>query len=115
VSLITIQTFDNPLEANLVKLQLESFDIPAVIKDEQMVGLIPIYNITLGGIKLQVSEKDFEKATALLTELKKLDEHLHCPKCDSTEYYVNYKSTKCTSSAKVELFELKTKREFMLI
>ena len=94
MSLITIQTFDNPLEANLVKLQLESFDIPAVIKDEQMVGLIPIYNITLGGIKLQVSEKDFEKATALLAELKKSDEQLHCPKCDSTEFYVNYKSTK---------------------
>jgi hypothetical protein len=70
MELVTIGTFDNPLEANLLKLQLESFDIPAVLKDEQMVGLMPIYNITVGGIKVQVRSTDYDKAASLLKELK---------------------------------------------
>lgn len=94
MELVTIGTFDNPLEATLVKLQLESFDIPAVIKDDKMIGLMPVYNLTLGGIKLQVNETHAQKAKELLAELKTTDEQSHCPNCASTNYYTNYKSTK---------------------
>ncbi|MFT5511693.1 MAG: hypothetical protein ACI8SE_000086 [Bacteroidia bacterium] len=95
MNLVTIRTFDNPLEAHMVKTQLESADILSVLKDENLVGLNPLFNITLGGIKLQVNGKDEEEALAILQDLKQAEQdQLICPNCKKSNCYVDYKSIK---------------------
>ena len=91
--LVTVCTYDNLFEAELAKLQLESYDIVSVLKDAEMVHLMPIYNLTIGGIKLQVREADEEKARELLDQLK-VEPQVTCPACGSKDYIANYKSTK---------------------
>ena len=66
MQLVTVGTYDNLIEAELAKLQLESACIDAVLKDAEMVHLMPIYNLTIGGIKLLVRQVDEQKATAIL-------------------------------------------------
>ena len=43
MQLVTVGTYDNLIEAELAKLQLESACIDAVLKDAEMVHLMPIY------------------------------------------------------------------------
>ena len=93
MQLVTIGTYDNLIEAELAKLQLESACIDAVLKDAEMVHLMPIYNLTIGGIKLLVRQVDEQKATTILENLETTSE-ITCPYCDSTQIYINYKSTK---------------------
>ena len=65
-----------------------------------MVGLNPLYNITLGGIKLKIDKSDADKATLILKEIEKSalkndqGEILKCPNCQSEEIYSGYKSMK---------------------
>ena len=58
-----------------------------------MVHLMPIYNLTIGGIKLQVKQVDELKASNLLANLN-IQSEVSCPNCGSVDYYLNYKSTK---------------------
>jgi DNA-directed RNA polymerase subunit RPC12/RpoP len=56
----------------------------------------------IGGIKLNVDEKDADKALVILKEIQQnstLDgegKSITCPKCNSIELYFNYKSMKGT-------------------
>jgi hypothetical protein len=65
---ITIQIFTLLSDAQLAQLRLESNEIPCFLKDEATVGVIGLYSNALGGVKLQVEEKDVEKATEILIE-----------------------------------------------
>lgn len=66
--LITIITFNYPHEAHLVKIKLESEGIEVFIKDELTVQVHNFYSNAIGGVKLQVKEKDFTRANQLLIE-----------------------------------------------
>ncbi len=88
MQLVTVGTYDNLIEAELAKLQLESCDIHAVLKDVEMVHLMPIYNLTIGGIKLQVKQVDELKASTLLADLN-IQSEVSCPNCGSVDYYLN--------------------------
>lgn len=102
MKLVTIRTFDNSIEANLVKAKLESQNIMCFLFDENIVVLNPLYNITVGGIKLKINELDIDKATAIIEETEKSfltndqDEVLKCPNCQSEELYSGFKSMKGT-------------------
>ncbi len=63
---ITILTFTYPHEAHLVKGKLESEDISVQIKDELVAQVNNFYSTAIGGVKLQVLEKDFDKAYLIL-------------------------------------------------
>ena len=100
MSLITIKTFDNSIDTHLMKSKLESEGIVCYIFDENMVTYNPIYNIAFGGIKLKINEQDLNKASniiKLINESKITDENneiIKCPKCNSEELYIGYKSMK---------------------
>ena len=100
MELITLVTFDNPIEAHMVKSKLESEEITCFLFDENMVTLYPLYNNTVGGIKLKINKKDEEKARKILLEFsnaKLLDDEanpIQCPKCKSIEIYSGFKSMK---------------------
>lgn len=63
---ITIKTFDNPVEANIVKAKLMDAEIYCFLKDENYVSLNLLHSNLVGGIKLQVSEEDAPLAIELL-------------------------------------------------
>lgn len=100
MELITIKTFDNLIEAHLLKSKLESEIIKCYLFDENIVGLNPLYNITVGGIKLKINKADMEKATLIINETEESaltneqGEAIKCPNCKSEEIYSGFKSMK---------------------
>lgn len=98
MSLITLKTFDNSFEAHLLKTKLESEDIRVFLFDENLVSINPLYNVTLGGIKLKVDESQWNKAGEILTELNgnKLtnedNQIINCPECKSEDIMYGFKS-----------------------
>lgn len=69
MSLVTVATFSNSFNMNVVKGRLEHDGIPSFAKDEHTVTVNPLYGGALGGIKLQVREEDFAEAKRILTEM----------------------------------------------
>lgn len=65
---ITIKTFTHPYEAYPLKALMESEGISCFLKDEFTIMTQPLYSNMLGGVKLQVLEKDLEAANALLAQ-----------------------------------------------
>ena len=87
-TIIIFKSFDNPISANIVKSKLESYGIACFLTDEYTIGLNPIYNQALGGVKLQIFEKDFQIAMEILQEEipvieNEIDNDIICPNCKS--------------------------------
>ncbi|MGY5353300.1 DUF2007 domain-containing protein [Wenyingzhuangia sp. IMCC45467] len=97
-----MKVFENYFEAHVLKSKLESENIKSYLQDENMITLNPLYNITLGGIKLKVKSDDFEKSQSIIKEIESIpvtdenNEILICPKCSSDKIYAHFKSTKST-------------------
>ena len=70
MELVTIRTFNNSIEAHLVKTRLESEGILSFLFDENMVSLNPFYNSALGGIKLKINKLDVQRVEEILSESK---------------------------------------------
>ncbi len=98
MNLITLKTFDNPVEAHLFRTVLENEGIPCEIFDELMVGLNPLYNITVGGVKLKIRESDLEAALEIINRVEaapytnETDKVITCPNCGSSNLYPGFKS-----------------------
>lgn len=98
--MITIKTFLDSIEANIVKGRLESEGIPALLIDENTVNTYWIYAQAIGGIRLQVQEIHVAKALAVLNENQakmyalKNNENDNkgetcCPICSSSDIRLN--------------------------
>ena len=100
MDLITIKTFDNSIDAHLLKSKLESEHVNCHLFDENIVGLNPLYNITVGGIKLKIDKSDIEKTTLIINEMESSaltndkGEVIKCTLCKSEEIYSGFKSMK---------------------
>jgi len=98
LELITLKTFDNPIDAHLMRAKLESENIVCFLFDEHTVGMNPLYNVTLGGIKLKINKSDIEKATEIIDQVSKtpstneVGEVIRCPNCKSEDLYSGFKS-----------------------
>ena len=64
--LITIASFDHPLEANLAKSRLEAEGIECVLTNEHIAGMNWVWAPTIGGVGLQVLEADARRALEIL-------------------------------------------------
>jgi hypothetical protein len=86
----TIKTIDNAMDAHILKAAIEAEGIACYLFDENIVTLNPLFNLTVGGIKLSVAEKDYEAAMKALETIENrpyLDENeviIQCPSCAST-------------------------------
>lgn len=92
MNFITIRSFDNYIDANILRGKLQNEGIPCFLRDEYTVTIDPILSNAIGGIKLTVAETDMEKALELLhvfDQEKKF--HLQCPNCNAlnVEYISN--------------------------
>lgn len=100
MALITLKRFDNPVDAHLLKSKLESEDIPCFLLDENTVTLNPLYNVAVGGIRLQVMEEHMKQAQAILQSIEgtpyttEKGEVLKCPSCGSENITSHFHSIK---------------------
>lgn len=62
----TIMTFTLPQDAYMAKTYLESEGIETFLKDELTVQVYNFYSNAIGGVKLQVKERDFENGLVIL-------------------------------------------------
>ena len=65
-SLITVKTFTYPHEAYVIRGRLESEGIETFMQDEMTVQVHNFYSNAVGGVKLQVREKDAAQAREIL-------------------------------------------------
>lgn len=95
-----LRSFDNAMDAHLLKIALHDRGVESFIFDEMMMTLHPLLNGSLGGVKLKVRSSDLEKAQFILHELDNLpytDEDnrvIRCPKCQSAKIRSGKRSTK---------------------
>lgn len=90
--IVVYETFIDPIKANIVKGLLESYDIECFLADENMVTLNAMYSQAIGGVKLNVFEKDIDRINALLKAENSNSESISdekeevgmiCPNCNS--------------------------------
>lgn len=66
---ITVISVGLPMEAQIIKAQLELHGIEVEILDEMTSDIAPFYTQAMGGIRIQVQEVHFEAAKELLIHL----------------------------------------------
>jgi DNA-directed RNA polymerase subunit RPC12/RpoP len=84
--------------AHLDIAKLADEDIKAVLKDENIVAIDPIYSHAVGGIKILVNDDDFDKALKVLDTNESnylqqafpeeiISEQIKCKKCGSINVF----------------------------
>jgi hypothetical protein len=71
---ITIASFNWRVQADLLKLHLDSLGIASWLTDEHVVGVDPLMAVAVGGIKVTVAAEDERAAREALAEFEKLRE-----------------------------------------
>jgi hypothetical protein len=90
--LVTVEQYRDVAEAQIAKGVLDSAGIPCRLLDENTVRMDWVWSNLLGGVRLQVNERDREAAETLLTQ--PIPEQIHvegelpydqprCPRCGS--------------------------------
>jgi DNA-directed RNA polymerase subunit RPC12/RpoP len=88
--IVTLRSYYDAMEAEIVRGRLEANDIPCFIADDNVLSSNPIYNQAIGGVKLKVFEHDVVRCSEILAEETILnigDELMTCPNCRSTNVY----------------------------
>ena len=86
---VIVDIFNQPLEAHLAKMRLDSAGIHSEIIDENIVGIQPLYSIAVGGVKLVVSKSDENEARNILEKNREEQKEYvaviqnQCPVCQS--------------------------------
>lgn len=63
--LITLTTFYNPLQAEIVKTRLESEGIPCFLTDGNLLPSLSFFSDE-GGVKLKIHKQDFDRAKQII-------------------------------------------------
>lgn len=98
MGLITFKTFDNSIDAHILKIKLESEGITCFLFDEHMVSVNPLYSQLIGGIKLKINKEDLIHAKNIVLELEQTpyttedEQVIACPKCQSVHIQSGYRS-----------------------
>ena len=88
-----IATYDNYMLANMAMGLMTENDIKCQMKDENIITMDPLLNAAVGGIKLLVEEKDYDRALAIMLQAE--NEYLKeipCPNCTSLSLVVEEKT-----------------------
>jgi Putative prokaryotic signal transducing protein len=66
--IITFETYYDPMLAQIIRGKLEANGIHCFIADDGMIGVNPLYNQAIGGVKIKIFERDLEKCRAIVAE-----------------------------------------------
>lgn len=87
-----IASYDNFLLASMTMGLLSENDIKCQLKDEHIVTIDPLLNPAVGGIKLLVEEKDFDRAVSIMKAAEEAYiKDIPCPDCNSLSLQVEEK------------------------
>jgi hypothetical protein len=82
IAMQTIKTFDNYFTAHIWKEKFEASGIHCFLQDENTSSTIPVWNMAIGGIKLNVGDNDAEQALSLLLSFEEeYAASIVCPGC----------------------------------
>jgi hypothetical protein len=93
MGLVVLRSFENGVEAHMLRSKLESEGIQSVVFDENTVGAMPIYSITVGGVKVMVLEEELERAEQICQAIDEVpytdedDKPIVCSRCGSDDLY----------------------------
>ena len=77
-----IASYDNYMLANMTMGLMTDNEIKCQLKDEHIVTMDPLLNAAVGGIKLLVEEKDYDRALLLIKEAEyAYIKDTPCPSC----------------------------------
>ena len=62
----TVATFSKPEEAHLFRMRLEAAGIPASVQDENLVQMDWLFSNAVGGVRVQIADRDVEAAREFL-------------------------------------------------
>jgi regulatory protein YycI of two-component signal transduction system YycFG len=92
-----IATYDNYMLANMALGLMTENDIKCQLKDENIVTMDPLLNAAVGGIKLLVEEKDYDRALLLMKEAENdYLKEIPCPNCRTNTLTVEEKTNNPT-------------------
>lgn len=100
MELFILKRFDNPYELHILRSRLEEEGITCFIFDENIVSVNPLYNLTVGGIKLKVRADQYPQALDILKEIGETPytneegQVIVCPKCGSSDLESGHRSVK---------------------
>lgn len=87
--IVVFQTFENPIDANIIKSKLDAYGIPCFLTDENLASLYVGIGSHIGSfrVRLHLFSQDIEAATTILNEKSELfvedDSITRCPHCRS--------------------------------
>ena len=65
-SVVFLESYYEPMAANLARTRLEAAGIPCFLSNENLVSIMPLYSPITGGVRLHVRRRDAEAALAIL-------------------------------------------------
>lgn len=88
-----LTTFPYSTEAQITKSKLEDEGISVMLLDEKTVDSDPLISQAIGGVKLLVSNNDFEKALVIFNEIRPYEvdangNPIQCPSCKSNRILI---------------------------
>ncbi len=88
-----LAVFNYSTEAHVTKSRLDSDGFKTMLMDETTIDTDPLVSNAIGGVKLLVHKKDFEKAALVWNEIRTYQKdadgnEISCPNCKSTRVLV---------------------------
>ena len=92
-SIVVFDSFYDPIKANIIKGLLDSYGIECFLSDENMATIYSQYSPAIGGVKLNVFEKDLDRINEImkaeniepeLASEEKSEPGIICPECKSS-------------------------------
>jgi len=68
-NIVVYNTYDNSIQANLVKTKLDAYGIPCFLSEENFGTIFPFKNQAFGGVRLHVFENDKIRITEILDSI----------------------------------------------
>ena len=68
-SVVFLESYYEPMAANLARTRLEAAGIPCFLSNENLVSMLPLYSPITGGVRLHVRLADAETALEVLREV----------------------------------------------
>jgi len=88
-----LATFPYSTEAQITKSKLEAEGLSVMLLDEKTIDSDPLISQAIGGVKLLVSNDDFEKALQIYNEIRLYEVDVNgnpidCPSCHSNHILI---------------------------
>lgn len=97
-SVVFLESYYEPMAANLARTRLEAAGIPCFLSNEHLVSLLPLYSPITGGVRLHLRQRDVAAALEILRDKQPVMAVLpvempapdaakgsYCPQCGSDD------------------------------